>query len=64
MSFIPRVTGGAALRTRSDGSSDDISWWIIVGLILIPVGLAFSVGIVVGIVYFLRKADMCDCLCL
>jgi hypothetical protein len=61
MSFIPRVTGGAALRTRSDDSSDYIDvWWLVAASpLLILVGLAF----IVGIVYFSRKFDICEDLC-
>lgn len=59
MSFIPRVTGGAALRTRSDDSSDDVRWWITSTPIWIIVGLA----LIVGIVYLFRKYDICEGLC-
>ncbi|OQD63329.1 hypothetical protein PENPOL_c009G09158 [Penicillium polonicum] len=63
MSFLPRVTGGAALRTRSDDSSDDFELWMEASFLWIIAGLALIAGIVVGIVYLHRKIDICDCLC-
>lgn len=54
MSFIPRVTGGAALRTRLDGSSDDV-WWL---MITMPLWAAAGLALSVGIVYICRKYDI------
>lgn len=55
MSFNSRVTGGAALRTRSDDSSDDVWWWIL--------SSPFWFFLFVGIVCLFIKYDICECLC-
>lgn len=60
MSYIPRVTGGAALRTRSDDYSDDLRWFLGSNYLWIPAGIA----LIVGIVYLSRKHDICEGLCL
>lgn len=68
MSFIPRVTGGAALRTRSDDSSGYasyhpsgyIDWLLATSWLWIPAGIALIAGIVYGIVYAFREYDICE----
>lgn len=54
MSFIPRVAGGAALRTRSDDS--DVEWW----KVSIPLWPYAALALIVGIVYLFRKYDICE----